>query len=82
MSIVPDAPAAGSGRSLHIEDPGLLTEVMIRDKYAMHTKMDEFSEKFQTTFDPPPPHFRKIMLRILSRIHDRSTPLQWQKSAT
>jgi len=27
MSIVPDAPAAGSGRSLHIEDPGLLTEV-------------------------------------------------------
>ena len=32
MSIVPDAPAAGSGRSLHIEDPGLLTEVMIRDE--------------------------------------------------
>ena len=28
------------------------------------TKTDEFSEKFQTAFDPPPPHFRKIMLRI------------------
>ena len=25
---------------------------------------DEFSEKFQTAFDPPPPHLRKIMLRI------------------
>ena len=29
------------------------------------SKTDEFSEKFQTAFDPPPaPHFRKIMLRI------------------
>ena len=28
------------------------------------TKTDEFSEKFQTAFDPPPPHFRKIILRI------------------
>ena len=27
-------------------------------------KTDEFSEKFQTAFDPPPPHFRKIMLQI------------------
>ena len=26
-------------------------------------KRDEFSEKFQTAFDPPP-HFRKIILRI------------------
>ena len=30
------------------------------------TKTDEFSEKFQTAFDhPSPPHFRKIILRIL-----------------
>ena len=29
-----------------------------------HTKTDEFSEKFQTAFDTPPPHFRKIILRI------------------
>ena len=29
------------------------------------TKTDEFSEKFQTAFDPPPPpHFWKIILRI------------------
>ena len=28
------------------------------------TKTDEFSEKFQTAFDPPPSHFRKIILRI------------------
>ena len=27
------------------------------------TKSDEFSEKFQTAFDPPPPHCRKIMLQ-------------------
>ena len=25
------------------------------------TKSNEFSGKFQTAFDPPPPHFRKIM---------------------
>ena len=29
-----------------------------------HTKMDETSEKFQTAFEPPPPHFRKVILRI------------------
>ena len=34
------------------------------------TKTDEFLEKFQTAFDPPPPHFRKIMLRFFSGIHD------------
>ena len=29
------------------------------------TKMDEFSEKFQTAFDlAPPTHFRKIMSQI------------------
>ena len=28
------------------------------------SKTDEFSEKFQTAVDPPPPHFWKIMLRI------------------
>ena len=28
------------------------------------TKSDAFSEKFQTALNPPPPHFRKIMLRI------------------
>ena len=35
------------------------------------TKTDEFLEKFQTAFDPPPPHFRKIMLRFFSGIHDQ-----------
>ena len=35
------------------------------------SKTDEFSEKFQTAFDPPP-HFRKVMLQIFSEIHDRS----------
>ena len=33
------------------------------------SKTDEFSEKFQMAFDPPP-HFRKIILRIF---HDRIT---------
>ena len=28
------------------------------------TKKNEFSEKFQTAFDPPPPHFRKVMLQF------------------
>ena len=28
------------------------------------SKTDGFSEKFQTAFAPPPPHFRKIILRI------------------
>ena len=37
------------------------------------SKTDEFSEKFQTAFDPPPPpHFRKVVLQFFSEIHDRS----------
>ena len=36
------------------------------------TKSDDFLEKFQTAFDPPP-HFRKIILRFFSGIHDRRT---------
>ena len=28
------------------------------------TKSDDFLEKFQTAFGPPPPHFRKIMLQF------------------
>ena len=29
------------------------------------SKIDEFSEKFQTAFDPsPPPHFRKVILQF------------------
>ena len=31
------------------------------------SKTDEFSEKFQTVFDPPPLIFRKIILRILGQ---------------
>ena len=27
-------------------------------------KMDEFSENLKTAFDPSPPHFRKVILRI------------------
>ena len=38
---------------------------------ALHLQTDEFSEKFQTGFDPPP-HFRKIISQIFSEIHDRS----------
>ena len=33
--------------------------------------MAEFSEKFQTAFDPSP-HFRKIILQFFSEIHDQS----------
>ena len=29
-----------------------------------NSKTDEFLEKFQTAFAPPPPHFRKVMLQI------------------
>ena len=36
-----------------------------------HTKTDETLEKFQTAFDPPP-HFRKIILRILRQNCDKS----------
>ena len=35
-----------------------------------YSKTDEFLEKFQPAFDPPPPHFRKIMLRFFSGILD------------
>ena len=35
------------------------------------SKTDEFSEKFQTAFDPPP-YFRKVMLQFFSEIHDRT----------
>ena len=28
------------------------------------SKSDEFSEKFQTAFDPPPPHFWKVTLQL------------------
>ena len=37
------------------------------------SKTDEFSEKFQTVFDPSPPLiFRKIILQIFPEIHDQS----------
>ena len=36
------------------------------------SKTDEFSEKFQTAYDPPPPHFRKIILRISRQNCDKS----------
>ena len=35
------------------------------------TKSDEFSEKFQTAFDPPP-HFRKVTLRFSRQNCDKS----------
>ena len=35
------------------------------------TKTDEFSEKFQTAFDPPP-HFRKVTLRFSRQNCDKS----------
>ena len=41
------------------------------------TKTDEFSEKFQMAFDPPP-HFRKIMLQSFSG----KAQFQGPKSAT
>ena len=36
------------------------------------TKLDEFSEKFQTAFDPSPPHFRKVTLRFSRQNCDKS----------
>ena len=36
------------------------------------SKADEFSEKFQTAFDPPPPSFSESYVAIFSEIHDRS----------
>ena len=35
------------------------------------SKSDEFSEKFQTAFDPAP-HFRKVVLRISQQNCDKS----------
>ena len=35
-------------------------------------RSDEFSEKFQTAFDPPPPHFRKVTLRFSRQNCDKS----------
>ena len=33
-----------------------------------NTKTDEFSEKFQTAFDPPPPtHFQKVILQFFPK---------------
>ena len=43
-----------------------------------HTKTNEFSEKFQTAFDPPP-HFRKIILRILRQNCDKSAYIHFFK---
>ena len=39
--------------------PTLLTRTLTNT-----TKSDEFLEKFQTAFNPPPPHFWKIMLHF------------------
>ena len=38
------------------------------------SKTDEFSEKFQTAYDPPPPPliFGKLCCKFFSEIHDRS----------
>ena len=41
------------------------------------SKTDEFSEKFQTAFDPPPPHFREIMLRFSRQNCDKSAYVQY-----
>ena len=40
------------------------------------TKTDEFSEKFRTAFDPPP-HFRKIILRIFYKAIQPQKPYMW-----
>ena len=52
--------------------PSLLFEVIAAQREGGYTKLDEFSEKFQTAFDPSPSFsenyvaifFRKIMLQI------------------
>ena len=36
------------------------------------SKTEEFSEKFQTAFDPPPRSFSESYIAIFSEIHDRS----------
>ena len=35
------------------------------------SKSDEFLEKFQTAFDPPPPSFSENHVALFSGIHDR-----------
>ena len=45
------------------------------------TKMDQFSEKLQTAFDPPP-HFEKIMLQIHFKFHAQKALLKSRESAT
>ena len=44
----------------------------------VYTKMDEFLENFRTAFDPsPPPHFRKIILRIFYKAIQPQKPYMW-----
>ena len=45
------------------------------------TKMDEFSEKFQTAFDLPP-HIGKIMSQICFEKRSKNAPYKGPKSAT
>ena len=45
------------------------------------TKTNEFSEKFQTAFDPNPPQFRKIMLQFFPE-NVRKNLFKGPKSAT
>ena len=47
-----------------------LPQVHSLQREADPSKTDEFSENFQTAFDPLPPHFRKIILQFFSEIHD------------
>ena len=46
------------------------------------TKSDEFLEKILKAFDPPPPHFRKIMLQFFFGKRSKKALLKGPKSAT
>ena len=45
------------------------------------SKMDEFSEKYQTAFDPSP-HFQKTMLQIFYQLRAQKALLKGPKYAT
>ena len=58
------AQVINEGNHVQFYDPGILLATLIEQRLGTLTpsKTDEFSEKFQTAFDPP--HFRRVMLQI------------------
>ena len=67
------AQVINDGNHVQFYDPGILLATLIEQRLGTLTpsKTNEFSEKFQTNFDPPP-HFRKVILRISRQNCDKS----------